>query len=234
MDKRWYNLYCNDIKRNDGLKNYYYKKIKYRKKLIKKITQYADSKIVLEAGCGTGVFSIKFADMGYDSYAVDIDKNMLTIVQKISKSVSKVSPKMLECDIFELESVIDKLIDVVYSIGVLEHFDDKEISLILEQQSRISKYIFVGVPTKYFSESEKLYGNERFLTYKYWRNLFKSNNFCILEEFDLYNGNLLSRIKNIKKWFKPAPIRVFVIRERNKYEENYNGNRKYRKMENSK
>lgn len=212
MDNRWYELYSNDIKKNLGIKNYYYQKIRHRSKLIEKIKKYTKNKRVLEAGCGTGVFSIKLADLGYESYAVDIDNNMLKIVEAISKEVSSFSPKIVECDIFDLSSYFDnKSLDVVFSIGVYEHFNDNQIGLLLEEQRKISDYIFVGVPTKYFNENEKLYGNERFLPYNYWRRLFKENNFNIVEEFNLYNGTLLKRITNLKKWFKPAPIRVFVI-----------------------
>ena len=213
MKNRWYDLYYNDIQRNFGYKNYYNRKIRYRGKLIKKIEKYAFNKKVLEAGCGTGVFSIKLADLGYESYALDIDKDMLQIVEKISKEVGTNVPKMVQCDIFNLSNRFNnKLFDVTFSIGVYEHFDDKEIKLLLMEQNKISNYIFVGVPTRYFNENEKLYGNERFLPYSYWRRIFKENNFSIIEEFNLYNQNLLKRIINIKKWFRPAPIRVFVIK----------------------
>ena len=81
---------------------------------------------------------------------------------------------------------------------------------------KISNYVFVGIPTKYFNESEKLYGNERFLEIKYWRNLFSSDNYRIVEEFSRYNGNFINRLKNYKKWFKISPIHVFVIESCNK------------------
>ena len=178
---------------------------------------YSKNKIVLEAGCGTGVLSIYFKKNGFESYAIDNDNNQLNLVKKIAKSLNVSTPILKKINIFELSNYFSNYqIDVVYSIGVFEHFSDTEIEKLLKEQLKISNYVFVGIPTKYFNESEKLYGNERFLEIKYWRNLFSSDNYRIVEEFSCYNGNFINRLKNYKKWFKISPIHVFVIESCNK------------------
>lgn len=212
----WIELYENDILRNGGYKSYYLKKIKYRQKFIKKIKKYAKNKKVLESGCGTGVIAINLANNDYKSYAVDCEEKMLGLVKKIALSVNNKNriPSLIKKDIFKLHNHFKKdEIDVVYSIGVYEHYKDEEIKKLLKSQLKISKYVFVGIPTKYFNENEKLYGNERFLKIKYWRKLLTSKNYKIVEEFTCYNDSIFKRIAKYKKWFKPAPIYVFVIKK---------------------
>lgn len=213
-NKSWNELYKNDILRNGGYQTYYDKKIKYRSKFIKKIMKYAENKKVLEAGCGTGVIPIYLSLHNFSSYAVDYNQEMLNLVSTIALSVGSTIPNLIKEDIFQLHKRFEKNeIDVTYSIGVYEHYDDKNIKKLLKSQLKISKYVFIGVPTKYFNDNEKLYGNERFLEIKYWRQLLFSANCEIVEEFSCYNDNLLRRIKKYKKWFKPAPIYVFVVKK---------------------
>lgn len=215
-DSKWSNLYENDISRNGGYETYYLKKIKYRQKFIKKLKKYAISKKVLESGCGTGVLSINLAFDNYDSYAVDYDEKMLKLVEKIALAIDDKNnvPKLIQEDIFKLHKHFKpNEFDVIYSIGVYEHYNDKDIKRLLRSQLKISKYVFVGVPTKYFNNNEKLYGNERFLSIKYWRNLLTSKSCKIVEEFSCYNDSFFKRLIKYKKWFKPAPIYVFVIKK---------------------
>lgn len=211
-NNKWYKLYNDDILRNGGYSKYYFNKIKYRKKFINKIKKYALNKMVLEAGCGTGVIPINLAINGYKSYAVDCDKGMLLIVRDIALSVSDKEPTYLKADIFKLDKHFNSMeFDVIYSIGVYEHYCDDDIKRLLECQLKIAKYVFIGIPTKYFNDSEKLYGNERFLKIKYWRELILANNCKIVEEFSCYNDNFFRRLLKYKKWFRRAPIYVFVV-----------------------
>ncbi len=213
-NSRWQELYESDILKNGGYKTYYNKKIKYRNKFIKKVMKYADSKKVLEAGCGTGVISINLALRNFESYAVDCDQGMLDLVEKISLSLGNRVPKRVKEDIFNLHKRFKRNeIDVTYSIGVYEHYNDQDIKKLLKSQLKISKYVVIGIPTKYFNDTEKLYGNERFLKIKNWRNLLSSNNSEIVEEFSCYNDNFFRRLLKYRKWFKPAPIYVFVLKK---------------------
>ena len=64
----------------------------------------------------------------------------------------------------------------------------------------------------YFNDNEALYGNERFMPYKKWRLLINEANGKIIEEFSCQNQSFFGIIKNVKKYFRPAPIRVFVVK----------------------
>ena len=101
--------------------------------------------------------------------------------------------------------------DVAFSNGVLEHFDDKKIILTLEGQMNISNVVIFGIPTQYFNKDEAMYGDERYLSYSYWRNLIKKAGGIILEEKSMHYMDWLHRIVNFKKYFRPYPYRIFVI-----------------------
>ena len=211
--KDWYFLYKNDIENNNGIKEYYNKKIINRKKLINKIIKYKKDGKIVEAGCGTGVLSIKLTDIGYDVIAIDNDERMLKLLKRINEEISKRSVQTKQGNIFCLkEQLQDENIDIIFSVGVLEHFKDEEIIDLIKIQISISNYVFIAIPTKYFNDNEALYGNERFLSYKKWRSLIKESGGNIIDEFSCQSQNFFGIIINIKKYFRPAPIRVFIVK----------------------
>ena len=104
--------------------------------------------------------------------------------------------------------------DVAFSNGVLEHFSDDEIVEIIKQQLFVAKTTIVGIPTKYFSPEEAKYGNERVLELSYWRKLIKKCGGLIIEEVGMDRETLSKRILNYKKYFKPKPNHLFVVKKK--------------------
>ena len=209
----WYKLYMEDIERRGGFKKYFDAKVKYRKKMLKKIEKAATSGKIVEAGCGSGVLAIKLCDMGHEVIAMDIDKRMLEITEKINNVVSDKKVELLQGDIFKIDKLLEKEnVDIIFSVGVFEHYDDKIIIELLKKELKVSKYVFLAVPTKYFNDDEALYGNERFLLYKKWRELINLSNGEIISEFSCQNQNFFGIIKNVRKYFRVAPIRTFIIK----------------------
>lgn len=213
--KDWYELYVNDINNKGGIEKYFSKKIVNRKKLLNKIKNYTDAGKIIEAGCGSGVLSIALCKDGYDVIAIDNNKKILKLVKDINKSITSKKVNVLYADIFEIDKVLNnENIDVIFSVGVFEHFSNVEIIALLKRQLKISKYVFLAIPTKYFNDDEALYGNERFLNYKTWRRFINQSGGIIIEEFSCQNDNLWGRIKKVRKYFRPAPIHTFVIKRR--------------------
>lgn len=210
----WYEVYLKDIEKKGNINNYVKDKIKHKKKLINLIKKYSKNRKVLEAGCGTGVVSTYMASIGYNVTAIDIDDQIL----KLSKYVSKIynankKPSFENKSIFLLNFNKEEF-DVSFSNGVLEHFDDDQIVNTLKQQMRISKYVIFGIPTKYFSKEESMYGDERYLDFKYWRHLIHEANGVIVEEESMHYLGIIGRIKKFRKYFKPMPFRIFVIKNK--------------------
>lgn len=213
--KDWYELYANDIKNNGGIESYFNKKVINRKNLIKKINEYTDQGKIVEAGCGSGVLSVELCRMGHQVIAIDNNKKILELAKKINKAITNNKIETISADIFDIDKVLEnETIDVIFSVGVFEHFNDKDIIKLLKKQLKTSKYVFLAIPTKYFNDDEALYGNERFMRFKKWRELINQASGTIIEEFSCQNTNIWGRIKNVKKYFRPAPIRTFVIKER--------------------
>lgn len=209
----WYEIYLKDIEKKSTLESYVVDKIKNKKPLIDLIKKYALNKKIIEAGSGTGVLSTYMASLGYDSIGIDIDNQMLKLSQEIAENYnSKVKPSFVKKSIFALD-YNDNEFDVSFSNGVLEHFSDKKIINSLEQQINIAKIVIVGIPTKYFNQEEAMYGDERYLPYSYWRKSIKNAGGIILEEKSMHYMNWKNRLLNFKKYFRPYPYRIFVIKK---------------------
>ena len=211
MKKTWYEIYIKEIEEKKTISNYINDKIKTKKNLIELIKKYAPNKKIIEAGSGTGVLSTYLASIGFDSLAIDIDKDILKLSKFIAQQYkSKNKPK------FKLDSILDlnyhkEEFDVSFSNGVLEHFTDKEIITTLKKQMKIAKIVIVGIPTKYFDDKEAMYGDERFLEIKYWREIIEKSGGKIIEEKSCHYLTKIKILFNFKKYFRPFPYRIFVI-----------------------
>lgn len=211
----WYEVYLKDISKKGTLENYVDDKIKNKKILINLIKKYAKGKKLIESGSGTGVLSTYMSFLGYDVTGIDIDKDILNLSKKIAKHYnSKNKPTFKNKSIFKL-NYKENYFDVSFSNGVLEHFNDDQIIDTLKQQMRIAKIVIFGIPTKYFNQEEAMYGDERYKNNKFWRNLINISGGVILEEKSMHYMSKMKRLLNYKKYFRPYPYRIFVIKSKN-------------------
>jgi len=96
--------------------------------LINSEKEYNGKKRVLEVGCGRGSLSCYFSDAGYDCTLVDLSSNVISIAKKIF-SKNKLEAKFFVGDANNLDFP-DNSFDIVYSIGLLEHFDSIDAPLV--------------------------------------------------------------------------------------------------------
>lgn len=213
----WYEVYLKDIEKKGTLENYVDDKIKNKKVLINLIKKYSKNNKLIESGSGTGVLSTYMASLGYNVTGIDIDKDILNLSKKIAKNYnSKNKPNFQIKSIFELDYKKNNF-DVSFSNGVLEHFTNEQIINTLKQQMKIAKIVIFGIPTKYFNQEEAMYGDERYMSYKFWRSLINDAGGMILEEKSMHYMNKRKRLLNFKKYFRPYPYRIFVIKLKNEY-----------------
>lgn len=138
----------------------------------------------------------------------------LAITKKISKEYnSNNKPKFKIDSILELDYKENEF-DVSFSNGVLEHFNDEEIILTLQKQMYIAKTVIVGIPTKYFDPEEAMYGDERFMSFAFWRKIIDDAGGKIIEEKSCHYMGKIKRIFDFKKYFRPYPFRIFVIEKK--------------------
>jgi SAM-dependent methyltransferase len=103
----------------------------------------------LEIGCGTGRFTVPFADKGIDLVAVDISDDMLAITnEKLQQSGPRSRPVQLsKADARALEFPADQF-DVIFSFNVINHVPEYE--KVIAEAARVLKpggYFIVGFPS---------------------------------------------------------------------------------------
>lgn len=213
-DNKWYELYKIDIEEFNKPDDYIEYKLKYKKKFIKKVIEYAKDKKVIEMGCGTGLMAGYLQKQGLNVTALDLCKKVLEYAHDIAAQSSIISPcKYEQGDILNLKYKKNSF-DVACSNGVLEHFNDEDIITTLKQEMNISKYVIFGIPSTYFNMNEKMLGNERSLTLKEWNNLIEQAGGEVVEQTSFHYYKIYRRILEVKKWFKPKAFWLFIIKKK--------------------
>ncbi len=209
----WYELYKADIDEYKNSDEYIQYKIQYKSKFISKIIKYSENKNILEAGCGTGLIAGFLKKKGYDVVAMDLSDKVLEYANNLAEMSNIIEPCIYKKGNILERNFQTKKFGVVYSNGVLEHFNDEQIIKILNNQLKEADFSIFGVPSTYWKMNEKMYGNERSLKKEEWINLIKKAGGKVVEfgGFDYWKLN--RRITEVKKWFQPKAFWFFVIKE---------------------
>ena len=105
----------------------------------------------LEVGCGRGSLSAYFSDDGWDCTLLDISPQVIEIAKKLfAKHDLKAKFEVQDCLNID---VADETFDLVFSIGLLEHFEDIENTI--KEQFRVLKSggLFIGYVVPEFQEN---------------------------------------------------------------------------------
>lgn len=85
--------------------------------------RYPQGLKILEAGCGLGRWAIRLAQDGHDVTGIEVEEEALW---RIRHETFLTGLSLVVGDIFEM-GFKDKSFDVVLSLGVLEHFEKKDV-----------------------------------------------------------------------------------------------------------
>ncbi len=177
-----------------GLENYLAIKAKEKKPLFDKIKKN-NPKTIIEAGCGSSINLIILAREGYNCIGIDKDPEMIRLSKDLAnKAGVKIT---LKCaDILKLRKLNG---DVIFSHGVLEHFQDKDIINMINAELKIAPKIVFSVPGDYFTQDQAIEGNERFLSAEYWKNLMNETQGRLSGSFSymFFNPTFSVRIKHL-------------------------------------
>lgn len=171
----------------------YYHHIKNNKlylDIIKKLMIKNQYNKVLETGAGTGYNSLYFEISGYDSRALDNDKQIV--------DYGNLKCKYLQLpDIFFEDDIKDfgVYIEVIHNNGVLEHFKIGEVTKILKHHKKMAEHLVIAVPNHLTIETP--YGNEVYNDLEWWVDMFER---CNLKLEDYYA--IGSTIFPFAIWFK--------------------------------
>ena len=150
--------------------------------------------------------------LGYLVSGIDSDPGMI----EIAEEVASLSKNFVDLRIGDWRGIPEDMgfFDLIFSNGVLEHFSDNEIVKILKDCLSRSRIVIFSVPTDYFSDGQKIYGDERFLSVKYWESIIEISNAKCLESFGFnFKNKLVEAIYNLTGGQFPAkpPFIGFVL-----------------------
>lgn len=129
-------------------------------------------KTILEVGTGRGIMSIFLSWMGYKVTAVDNNVKLLEKGRVLCRHLHG-NVDYVFCDLFKLESCFDnRKFDLIFSQGLLEHFDDRQINELIRQQLKIANKIVISVPSVFYPLRD--FGNERLLPAREWGKILRN------------------------------------------------------------
>lgn len=214
--RMWAEIYAREIEMAGGYEEYLRIKVQEKKPLLQRIVRYTRPHgRILEAGCGTGVLSSYLSNCGFRAIAIDIDEEMLEIARRISENCS-CRPTFERRNLFALDYPPD-FFDVVFSHGVLEHFSDEDIITILNTELYISQTVIISIPSNYFREEDRMFGDERFLSCARWERLISQTPSRIIEKFGFHFQSGWQRLWSSllrRKPFGSTPYLAFVLQKK--------------------
>lgn len=180
-----------------------------RVELFETIKHHSSNKSrILEAGCGTSSISIYLSKLGYSVDCIDNNENMLSLAKTMNQRVNGHANYLLG-DICNMP-FNDKSYDIVFSHGVLEHFNDSQKIDIIAEGLRVADKYIISVPT-IWDISNNLLGDEQLWTVTRWKRLFSKHRFNILEVKKSFPTT--PKIKKLNEYLDifPSGNIIFVI-----------------------
>lgn len=181
-----------------------------RSEFIGILLKYFDlrNKSVLDVGTGTGQYCIELALRGARCEGIDKDPESIELANRIANDYQINNCIFREIDLFDFKKYEpkDERYDIVFNMGLLEHFDDSQIVKMLKEMRRLGNYVIAGIPyggsdtyklSKSYSQEKGTweYGFERdFLTLS---DLFKEAGLSMLHEQIIGLGSEAYYLKRI-------------------------------------
>jgi SAM-dependent methyltransferase len=102
---------------------------------------------VLDVGCGAGIFTALLAHHGFQAVGIDEDPDIVAYAREMIDYFR--SPAQVEQgSAFDLSRYHGRF-DLVYSLGVVEHYDSEVTVRLIQEQARCARLVVVAVPTRY-------------------------------------------------------------------------------------
>lgn len=102
---------------------------------------------VLDVGCGAGIFTALLAHHGFQVVGVDDDPEIVDYAREMVEYFH--SPAQVEhLSAFDLAPHHGRF-DLVYSLGLVEHFERAVTVRLIAEQARCGRLVLVAVPTRF-------------------------------------------------------------------------------------
>jgi SAM-dependent methyltransferase len=191
-DNRWVIFFDDHLARYHSILEYAVAHWNYNLPVFHHIQQVSPAPAkLLEVGCGLGVSAIYLQGCGYSVTAVD---NNPGIVKRAQETALYFHSDILIqwVDAFELSQHY-KNFDLVYSIGVLEHFDREVTIQLLREQAQCGQYVLIGVPSRF----TKPITDERIYTLPQLRQITREAGLTPVKSFGYGNPKELLTLRRI-------------------------------------
>jgi len=196
-----------------------------RSEFIGILLKYFDlkNKSILDVGTGTCQYCIELSLRGAKCEGIDKDPESIKLANRIANDYQINNCIFREIDLsdFGKNESRRNYYDMVFSMGLLEHFDDSKIIEMLKEMGKLGKYIIAGVPyggsdtyklSKSYSQKKGTweYGFERdFLTLS---DLFKEAGLSMLHEQIIGLGSEAYYLKRINPELIPLQLSRNLVR----------------------
>ncbi|MBT3721624.1 class I SAM-dependent methyltransferase [archaeon] len=208
----------------------YIPEVEEQKKFLKRYLGLKNikGKIILDAGCGTGVAAVSLKLLGAkEVYAIDISEGSLKTAKKLAKE-HKVKITFKKENLLDLK--LDKKFDVIHSFGVLHHTADCRLAFdnvlnLLKPKGKFYVALYLKTPLTFLQQSARYV--LRKLPKQYWipvskaiRGLFVRGSKRTKRGFD-DEGDMLDWFfvpqrthhtpKELAKWFREHKMKSKLL-----------------------
>lgn len=162
---------------------------------------------VLEVGVGTGCMSSFLGLLGYKIIGIDLDPKIIEkAIAANNHFHGKAQFKVM--DAFHL-TLPNNSVDVVFSQGLMEHFDEDKLAELIKEQWRVAKKaIIISVPNTNCGLHE--FGNETLYSLNQWTDKIRRISDMQKQPYNLSSYNYLTMLR------KDHPVRTVYNLIRNK------------------
>lgn len=140
---------------------------------------------VIELGCGSALLSILLSSMGYDVMAVDSDHRIVEMARRNNDKLGG-RANIEVMDLFESPLRIEKVFDLAYSEGVIEHFRGEKLREAVRAHGEIAKKVMLVVP----SHDDPLVTDQDTYNFGELENLCRSVGLVPIDRFGMGTGLL--------------------------------------------
>lgn len=135
---------------------------------------------ILNVGSGPGWSELYLASIGYDVTGIDNEPALVELARERASLIG-VPAKFEVADAFDLSDFESKF-DLVFSCGVLEHFDRDVTVKLLQEQAKCAAKVLIQIPSSYTSYTGEI-TDERIYTISQLSNIVEDAGLQVVSKF---------------------------------------------------